>query len=70
MKLQFKTMLITLFDASGKIVLSQKGQTQAGLNKLELNLQSITSGSYYLIIQKNDALGQTQHYSFKIQKIN
>ena len=59
-----------LYDATGKIVLSQKGQTQKGLNKFELSLQSLASGSYYLMIQKNDALGQTQNYSFKIQKIN
>ena len=58
-----------LYDATGKIVLSRKGQTQVGLNKVELNLQSIASGSYYLIIQKRDLNEQAQNYSFKIQKI-
>jgi hypothetical protein len=59
-----------LYDATGKIVMSQKGQTQAGLNKLELNLQGLASGSYYLMLQKNDVNGQTQNYSYKIQKVN
>jgi hypothetical protein len=59
-----------LYDATGKIVMSQKGQTQAGLNKLELNLQSLASGSYYLMMRKNDVNGQTQNYSYKIQKVN
>jgi hypothetical protein len=59
-----------LYDATGKIVMSQKGQTQAGLNKLELNLQPLASGSYYLMMQKNDVNGQTQNYSYKIQKVN
>jgi hypothetical protein len=59
-----------LYDATGKIVLSQKGQTQVGLNKLELNLQSLASGSYYLMMQKCDPNGQNQNYSYKIQKIN
>lgn len=59
-----------LYDATGKIVLSRKGQTQVGLNKLELNLQSIASGSYYLILQKRDIGEQAQNYSFKIQKVN
>jgi hypothetical protein len=59
-----------LYDATGKIVLSHKGQTQVGLNKLELNLQSLASGSYYLMMQKSDPNGQNQNYSYKIQKIN
>lgn len=59
-----------LYDATGKIVLSQNGKTQQGLNKWELNLQSLAAGSYYLMMQKKDQLGQNQHYSYKIQKIN
>jgi hypothetical protein len=59
-----------LYDATGKIVMSQKGKTQAGLNKLELNLQRLASGSYYLMMQKYDENGQPQNYSNKIQKIN
>ena len=59
-----------LYDATGKIVLNQKGQTQQGINKWELSLQSLASGSYYLMMQKNDSNGQSQHFSYKIQKIN
>jgi hypothetical protein len=54
-----------LLNASGKIVLSQSGQTQVGLNKLSLDLRSFASGSYYLMLNKNG-----KNYSYKIQKMN
>lgn len=59
-----------LYDATGKIVLSRQGQTTVGLNKVELNLQSLASGNYYLMMQKQDANKGIQNYSYKIQKLN
>lgn len=54
-----------LFDATGKTILNQRGQTTEGLNKFTLDLSSYVSGSYYLVIQKNG-----ENVSYKIQKYN
>ena len=59
-----------LFDATGKVVLSNKTTWQAGPNKLTLDLQSYAAGSYYLMIKKPNEKGIQENYSYKIQKTN
>lgn len=59
-----------LFDGLGKIVLSQSGQTVIGLNKFSLYLQSFAGGAYYLMLRKLGPVGETENYSYKIQKLN
>jgi hypothetical protein len=59
-----------LFDGVGKIVLSQSGQTIIGLNKFSLDLLSIAGGTYYLMLRKLGPSGETENYSYKIQKLN
>lgn len=59
-----------LMDGLGKVVLNKEGQTQIGLNKFVLDLQSYASGNYYLMIRKPNPTGQLENYSFKIQKMN
>jgi hypothetical protein len=54
-----------LFDATGKTLLNQHGQTSIGLNKFTLDLSSYAAGSYYLVLQKNG-----ESVSYKIQKLN
>ncbi len=59
-----------LMDGLGKVVLQKEGQTQVGLNKFVLDLQSYAAGTYYLMLRKPNPTGQLENYSFKIQKIN
>jgi hypothetical protein len=59
-----------LFDATGKIVLSEKIEWKAGPNKLSLDLKNYAAGAYYLMIRKPNAAGTTENYSYKIQKTN
>lgn len=59
-----------LYDGVGKVVINKSGQTQVGLNKFTLDLQSLAAGSYYLLIRKPSSEGIPGNYSFKIQKIN
>lgn len=59
-----------LFDAAGKVVLSNSGTQKLGDNKFSLSLQAFASGNYYLMIQKPSQNGKQETYSFKIQKRN
>jgi hypothetical protein len=59
-----------LMDGLGKVVLNKEGQTQIGLNKFTLDLQSLAAGTYYLMLRKPNPTGQLENYSFKIQKLN
>jgi len=59
-----------LFDALGKVILSEKLMWNEGLNKVTISLKNYTSGSYYLIIRKPNTNGLLENFSYKIQKIN
>lgn len=59
-----------LFDASGKIVMSEKVTWTSGPNKLSLDLRNYAAGAYYLMIRKPNQAGQTDNFSYKIQKTN
>ena len=59
-----------LFDATGKVVLSEKTMWRAGSNKVSLDLKSFAAGSYYLMIRKPNANGILENFSYKIQKTN
>lgn len=59
-----------LYDGVGKVVMNKSGQTQIGLNKFALDLQSLAEGSYYLMLRKLSSAGIPENYSFKIQKVN
>lgn len=61
---------IQLFDATGKIILSQSNLSKKGINTVKIDLRNYVSGSYFLILQTNNQKDNTEHYSFKIQKIN
>ena len=57
-----------LFDASGKVVLSQKEQQVKGSNKFSLSLASYAAGSYFLMVNQINADGTNSRMSYKIQK--
>ena len=59
-----------LFDALGKVILSEKLIWNEGLNKVTISLKNYASGSYYLIIRKPNTNGLLENFSFKIQKTN
>ena len=59
-----------LFDATGKIVLSEKISWKAGPNKFSLDLKNYAAGAYYLMIRKPNAQGNMENFSYKIQKTN
>ena len=59
-----------LFDATGKIVLSEKISWKAGPNKFSLDLKNYAAGAYYLMIRKPNAAGNLENFSYKIQKTN
>ncbi len=59
-----------LMDGLGTVVLNKEGQTLVGLNKFELDLQSLAAGTYYLMLRKPNSTGTLENYSFKIQKLN
>lgn len=59
-----------LFDASGKIVLSEALSWKAGPNKFSLDLKNFAAGAYYLMVRKPDATGKAVNFSYKIQKTN
>lgn len=59
-----------LFDATGKVVLSEKAFWKAGNNKVSLDLKNFAAGSYYLMIRKPNANGNLENFSYKIQKTN
>ena len=59
-----------LFDATGKVVLSEKAMWKAGNNKVSLDLKNYAAGSYYLMIRKPNANGIQENFSYKIQKTN
>ncbi len=59
-----------LFDATGKVVLSENAIWQAGTNKVTLDLKNYAAGSYYLMIRKPNANGIIENFSYKIQKTN
>lgn len=58
------------FDATGKVVLSEKVMWHAGSNKFSLDLKNYAAGSYYLMIRKPNASGNLENFSYKIQKTN
>ena len=64
------TIQYQLFDAFGKVVLSNNINWEAGPNKLSLDLKSFAAGAYYLMIRKPNAQGNLENYSYKIQKTN
>mgnify|MGYP000976033121 CR=1 FL=1 len=59
-----------LFDATGKVILNRLIMSQAGSNKLTLDLKNYASGSYYLMIRKPNENGILENFSYKIQKTN
>lgn len=59
-----------LFDATGRIVISQKGQTTLGMNKFTMDLQGFVTGNYFLMISTMNEKGESMNYSYKIQKVN
>jgi hypothetical protein len=59
-----------LFDATGKVVLSEKASWKAGNNKVSLDLKNFAAGSYYLMIRKPNTNGIPENFSYKIQKTN
>lgn len=59
-----------LFDAGGKLVLSNILNQKAGFNKFSLDLQSFAAGAYYLMIRKPNAAGIFENFSYKIHKAN
>jgi hypothetical protein len=59
-----------LFDATGKIVLSEKISWTAGPNKFSLDLKNYAAGAYYLMIRKPNSQGMMENFSYKIQKTN
>lgn len=59
-----------LFDAAGKIVLNEKITWKAGPNRFSLDLKNYAAGAYYLMIRKPNAQGNTENFSYKIQKTN
>ena len=59
-----------LFDATGKVVLSENAIWQAGTNKVTLDLKNYAAGSYYLMIRKPNVNGIIENFSYKIQKTN
>ena len=59
-----------LFDATGKIVLSEEILWKAGPNKFSLDLKNYAAGAYYLMIRKPNAKGTMDNFSYKIQKTN
>jgi hypothetical protein len=59
-----------LFDATGKVILNRLIMSQAGSNKLTLDLKNYAAGSYYLMIRKPNENGILENFSYKIQKTN
>jgi hypothetical protein len=59
-----------LFDAAGKIVISEKISWKAGPNKFSLDLKNYATGAYYLMISKPNVQGILENLSYKIQKTN
>jgi hypothetical protein len=64
------TISYQLFDATGKVVMSENAIWQAGTNKVTLDLKNYAAGSYYLMIRKPNANGIIENFSYKIQKTN
>ncbi len=56
-----------LYDAAGKVVLSNALEQTIGSNKISLELQALSAGTYYLMLDGLSTDGQQQ--SFKIQKV-
>ena len=56
-----------LYDAAGKVVLSNALEQTVGSNKISLELQALSAGTYYLMLDGLSTDGQQQ--SFKIQKV-
>jgi hypothetical protein len=59
-----------LFDASGKIIISEQIFWKAGPNKFSLDLKNYAAGAYYLMVRKPGINGKTENFSYKIQKTN
>jgi hypothetical protein len=57
---------LTVTDILGRVVWSQKVVRQNATEKLNLDLQAMESGAYYLIVE--DELGAKQHFKFIVQK--
>ena len=59
-----------LFDALGKLLMSEKVRWQAGVTKFPITLKNFAAGSYFLMIHKPNAHGTLENFAYKIQKIN
>ena len=59
-----------LFDAAGRIVLSQKVQTTLGINKFTMDLRGFVTGNYFMMISTVNDKGEPMNNSYKIQKLN
>jgi hypothetical protein len=59
-----------LFDAVGKLVLSQSKQQIIGPTKLSVSLAALASGTYHLIARMPNLKGLPENLSFKIQKLH
>ena len=64
------SIVFKLFDASGKVILSENADWHAGSNKITLDMRNYAAGAYYLMISKPERQGQTTNLSYKIQKTN
>lgn len=56
-----------LYDATGKVLLTQAFDQHLGSNQISLEIQAFAAGTYYLMLEGLSPDGQQQ--SFKIQKI-
>lgn len=63
-------VMIQLFDASGKIVLSKNEQQTIGNNTFKIEVNTFAAGNYFLMLTKPNQTGILEKFSYKIQKTN
>lgn len=59
-----------LYDAGSRMIINKTFLTAEGHNKLTIDMRSLLTGSYFLILNRKDESGKSNNYSYKVQKVN
>lgn len=64
------TVTYQLFDAAGHLILNKNSMQEKGIDRFSVDLRSFASGTYFLLITKDQSGKKRSTYNYRIQKIN
>lgn len=64
------TVTYQLFDAAGHLIINKNSMQEKGTDRFTVDLRTFASGTYFLLITKDQPGQKRSTYNYRIQKIN